>query len=747
MGLDSRSCVNAECGKTDAEEWRRGWALRSGGFANLCGNCGMAYEKSVFCDVFHLKESGWRECNRCGKRLHCGCVSSTSIIVLLDNGGVECLDCAKNADFNAAHSEVFLDSFPHLSTMSVRASHKITPNRWSSLTEGTIDFQRQRNVPAMEAPDSNGSLNHMKREDIILSVRDLGLSNFPILNQAGSCTKIHSWKEVRSFETIDLGCLGISLGTSSHHVQKTQPKSHESNPPRCAEASTESFSHLRMTKPPAEGRSRSNLLPRYWPRITEQELKQISGDSNSIIVPLFDKVLSASDAGRIGRLVLPKACAEAYLPPISQPEGLPLRIQDAKGRDWVFQFRFWPNNNSRMYVLEGVTSCIQSMQLQAGDTVTFSRIEPEGKLLMGFRKATNSLPSQVRWDSPLSAFANGKESFLAGVIERLQSPSHAPVKRRSRNITSKRKRLRMECEDALDLKVTWEEAQELLHAPPNSAPSIVVIDDYEFEEYEEPPVLGKKTIFSTRTSGGTDQWVQCDDCHKLRRLPADAVVLSKWVCSENFWDPERSSCANPSELVEKDFRDLLLQSADLRRKHSAEEAAGLNTLAATALLGDDTGQAALAAAATTRHPRHRLGCSCIVCIQPPSGKGPKHKLNCFCNVCITVRRRFKTLMLRKKKRQREQLPDPCSSSLCSTAPPSELAEIDLNSQPERGGNGRSHMLYECRASSSSGSGSYPTGLRSSVKSGGCGGGGSSDDWLEFCSHEIDEDDFSKDGID
>lgn len=41
-----------------------------------------------------------------------------------------------------------------------------------------------------------------------------------------------------------------------------------------------------------------------------------------------------------------------------------------KGKEWVFQFRFWPNNNSRMYVLEGVTPCIQSMQLQAGDTGT-----------------------------------------------------------------------------------------------------------------------------------------------------------------------------------------------------------------------------------------------------------------------------------------------------------------------------------------------------------------------------------------
>lgn len=57
--------------------------------------------------------------------------------------------------------------------------------------------------------------------------------------------------------------------------------------------------------------------------------------------------------------------------------------------------------------------------------------------------------------------------------------------------------------------------------------------------------------------------------------------------------------------------------------------------------------------ATTRHPRHRPGCTCIVCIQPPSGKG-KHKSTCTCNVCMTVKRRFKTLMLRKKKRQSER---------------------------------------------------------------------------------------------
>ncbi|EPS68316.1 hypothetical protein M569_06459, partial [Genlisea aurea] len=117
----------------------------------------------------------------------------------------------------------------------------------------------------------------------------------------------------------------------------------------------------------------------------------------AVLTPLFEKMLSASDAGRIGRLVLPKKCAEAYFPPIAHPEGFPLNVLDTNGKAWVFQFRFWPNNNSRMYVLEGITPCIQSLQLQAGDIVIFSRLEQKGTLVMGGRKtpATQSVEKGV----------------------------------------------------------------------------------------------------------------------------------------------------------------------------------------------------------------------------------------------------------------------------------------------------------------------------------------------------------------
>ena len=90
------------------------------------------------------------------------------------------------------------------------------------------------------------------------------------------------------------------------------------------------------------------------------------------------------------------------------------------------------------------------------------------------------------------------------------------------------------------------------------------------------------------------------------------------------------------------------------RMAQEQESSGLNALATVATLGDNTTDPGTSSVATTtKHPRHRPGCSCIVCIQPPSGKG-KHKSTCTCTVCMTVKRRFKTLMMRKKKRQSEQ---------------------------------------------------------------------------------------------
>ncbi|ONM58478.1 B3 domain-containing transcription factor VAL3 [Zea mays] len=352
-----------------------------------------------------------------------------------------------------------------------------------------------------------------------------------------------------------------------------------------------------------------------------------------------------------------------------------------------------------MYVLEGVTPCIQSMQLQAGDTVTFSRIDPEGKLIMGFRKATNNSFEQEQATKPANGAlatseANGKvsapdsspnaavsrqnklntETKSSSPVEQATalkmdkdgltqkegpgtgSSSPGSVKRKTTILGQKNKRLRMDNEESMELKITWEEAQELLRPPPK-APSIVIVDGHEFEEYEEPPVLGRKTYFVADKSGSNHQWAQCEDCSKWRKLPIDALLPSKWTCSDNKWDPERCSCESAQEISIEELAEFIpikpAKKPKLKIESDAIDASdGLDTLANLAILGEGE---ALPSQPTTKHPRHRPGCSCIVCIQPPSGKGPKHKQTCTCNVCMTVRRRFRTLMLRREKKATKDL--------------------------------------------------------------------------------------------
>ncbi|KAL8154435.1 hypothetical protein V2J09_012195 [Rumex salicifolius] len=659
-------CMNILCGTTASAEWKRGWILRSGEAATLCYNCGYAYEQQTFCETFHGDETGWRHCVVCGKQLHCGCVSSLPFIEMLDNGGVKCVNCARNGSSSESGTGA---------ASTVEIKHLNTHEE----SKGVKDF------------GTNGVLGLMKPEDGLHPPLELGhgvmLSSYFAQSPLGLPHKKALGLISSNVEAKDFGAF-ISLGgpissSQPFHGTSAERKDHGSTssfqkvPPSCNilpktvkpslssgfHSNINIMPHMRIARPPVEGRGRNQLLPRYWPRITEQELQQISGDPNCTIVPLFEKVLSASDAGRIGRLVLPKACAEAYFPPISQPEGLPLKIQDVKGKDWVFQFRFWPNNNSRMYVLEGVTPCIQSMQLQAGDTVIFSRMDPEGKLVMGFRKASTSVPLQslkVSTDCQVNGLPNQVSSAGGNIMwnnNDKQGLSSVLLERKiSRNIGLKSKRLQIDSQEVVELKLTWEEVQDMLRAPDVAKPNIVT----------EPPVFGKTSIFSVRSSGMVEQWTQCDACLKWRRLPIDVLLPAKWTCGENIWDESRCSCSAPDEMGPMELEMFLQLTKDFKKRKVAasnrmmseeQESAGLEALAnASASFGDNTsepGASSSFGAATTKHPRHRPGCSCIVCIQPPSGKG-KHKPSCNCNVCLTVKRRFKTLMMRKKKRQSDQ---------------------------------------------------------------------------------------------
>ncbi|XVF59956.1 hypothetical protein PTKIN_Ptkin08bG0003600 [Pterospermum kingtungense] len=85
---------------------------------------------------------------------------------------------------------------------------------------------------------------------------------------------------------------------------------------------------------------------------------------------LFQKELKNSDVSSLRRMILPKRAAEAHLPVLESKEGILISMDDLDGLHvWSFKYRFWPNNNSRMYVLENTGEFVSTHGLQHGDSI------------------------------------------------------------------------------------------------------------------------------------------------------------------------------------------------------------------------------------------------------------------------------------------------------------------------------------------------------------------------------------------
>ncbi|KAL2455574.1 B3 domain-containing transcription factor FUS3 [Forsythia ovata] len=89
---------------------------------------------------------------------------------------------------------------------------------------------------------------------------------------------------------------------------------------------------------------------------------------------LFKKQLQKSDVNSLRRMVLPKKEAETHLPVLEIKEGIIINMMDMDGiHEWCFKFRFWPNNSSRMYVLEYTGEFVSTHSLIAGDYILMYR--------------------------------------------------------------------------------------------------------------------------------------------------------------------------------------------------------------------------------------------------------------------------------------------------------------------------------------------------------------------------------------
>ncbi|XP_040385513.1 B3 domain-containing protein VP1 [Oryza brachyantha] len=118
-------------------------------------------------------------------------------------------------------------------------------------------------------------------------------------------------------------------------------------------------------------------------RSAASEKRQAATKTDKNLRFLLQKVLKQSDVGSLGRIVLPKKEAEVHLPELKTRDGISIPMEDiGTSQVWNMRYRFWPNNKSRMYLLENTGDFVRSNELQEGDFIVIYSDMKSGKYLI-----------------------------------------------------------------------------------------------------------------------------------------------------------------------------------------------------------------------------------------------------------------------------------------------------------------------------------------------------------------------------
>ncbi|KAK8642148.1 hypothetical protein V6N13_011505 [Hibiscus sabdariffa] len=325
--LSSKICFNSDCKDLKSEIPRKGWRLRTGEFAELCDRCASAFEEGRFCDTFHLNASGWRSCVSCGKRVHCGCIVSVHAFALLDAGGIECIACARKnvvlgSSSSWSQSFLFHSSLPERykeysargwtqlagsgpvpwrqapslfnSSVSQPELHSRVLNevdlstsidRLNVCDRSSTPSQEKKKIEEFSERLMNGNLKPGTR-----GIQEKGNAGINFEEQRNPClTKFQqsSLKEEPSNPSFVLavpytspdeanGQIGVSGSQLQPNLQPPPAKQFQSALQNGLDSSSET--RIRNGRSQPDGRGKSNLFPRYWPKFTDQDLQQITGE-------------------------------------------------------------------------------------------------------------------------------------------------------------------------------------------------------------------------------------------------------------------------------------------------------------------------------------------------------------------------------------------------------------------------------------------------------------------------------------
>lgn len=167
---------------------------------------------------------------------------------------------------------------------------------------------------------------------------------------------------------VEIGPRGPNLGQVERSGKTREGKSERSELTRDLVTAFGDFCVPKKKRMPRQRRSSVNVLPfsPYGSHVQTPPTARVIDQTRLRF--LFEKELQMSDVSSLRRMVVPKRSAEAFLPALMDKEGIFMSMHDLDGLHvWSFRFRYWPNNTSRMYVLENTGEFVNTHDLIPGD--------------------------------------------------------------------------------------------------------------------------------------------------------------------------------------------------------------------------------------------------------------------------------------------------------------------------------------------------------------------------------------------
>ncbi|XP_028783516.1 B3 domain-containing transcription factor ABI3-like [Neltuma alba] len=181
-------------------------------------------------------------------------------------------------------------------------------------------------------------------------------------------------------------------------------------------------------EPPPSGRNVGDRMAAMQSDQNNNQQNRVSSDKRQGWKPeknlkfLLQKVLKQSDVGNLGRIVLPKREAETHLPELEERDGISIAMEDiGTCRVWNMRYRYWPNNKSRMYLLENTGDFVRANGLQEGDFIVIYSDVKCGKYMIRGVKVRQAAGTKVETKKAASGKcqkANGSDTFSPNKNER-----------------------------------------------------------------------------------------------------------------------------------------------------------------------------------------------------------------------------------------------------------------------------------------------------------------------------------------